>query len=254
MRVLLVLFLILSGAVSAQKTKSDSVFQFTYFKKSGKIATKRLLYSENIRFGYAKAYNEQGVEIYSMSTRNVGGHASVDFQFYESGAVRSAHYTSQPDGGIQRGDVRHRFDETGKVIEVIDLSDDGFGRTVTRPILRFETPNTPAPAKPEIAVCAEIYSTEIYLLNLTRKKVVVTVTKQPVNGQYFKTDYHLNPGDSILAGTYIGAQLFVPASSVFNVQISEKRPNRKNRFHTVWDQFLQPSPALRQERLLLIQR
>ena len=72
-----------------QKAKSDSTFEFKYFKY-GKISTKRLLTSEKIRFGFLKAYKIDGTEIYTTHTRNVEGHASVDVEYYPSGAIKKA--------------------------------------------------------------------------------------------------------------------------------------------------------------------
>jgi hypothetical protein len=62
MRLLLLLFLSPLFVIS-QKSKSDSTFEYTYFK-NGKISTKRLQLSDKIHFGYLKAYKDDGTEIY----------------------------------------------------------------------------------------------------------------------------------------------------------------------------------------------
>ncbi|NCA22301.1 MAG: hypothetical protein EBS86_14335, partial [Crocinitomicaceae bacterium] len=116
----LLLFILIPFFGLNQKAKSDSTFEFKYFK-NGKISTKRLLTSDKIRFGYLKAYKIDGTEIYVTHTRNVGGHASVDVEYYPNGAIKKAHATDQPDGGIQYGDVTHYFDEDGNITSIQNI-------------------------------------------------------------------------------------------------------------------------------------
>jgi hypothetical protein len=241
MRLFLFFFLFPLFVIS-QKSKSDSTFEYKYFK-NGKISTKRLQLSDKIHFGYLKAYKVDGTEIYSMSTRNVGGHGSVDVEYYPSGAIKKAHATSQPDGGIQYGDITHY------------LSDDGPGRMITTPTFRQVDPVV-APKiekKQEVVQCATIYSSEIFIVNLTRKPQTIISKKTPPNGIGFKEKTIVNPGDTVLLGGYYEAQLFTPASTVFSAEV-ELLKNRSNTFHFVWDNFIQATPALRKHYLLLIDK
>jgi hypothetical protein len=190
-----------------------------------------------------------------MSTRNVGGHGSVDVEYYPSGAIKKAHATSQPDGGIQYGDITHYFDEIGNVTSVVDLSDDGPGRMITTPTFRQVDPVV-APKiekKQEVVQCATIYSSEIFIVNLTRKPQTIISKKTPPNGIGFKEKTLVNPGDTVLLGGYYEAQLFTPASTVFSAEV-ELLKNRSNTFHFVWDNFIQATPALRKHYLLLIDK
>jgi len=267
MRRLFILFFIFPIICFTQKSKSDSLYEYTYFK-NGKVATKRLLLNEKVHFGYLIAYDFQGKEIYNMSTRNIGGHASIHVEFYPSGAIKTAHYTSQPDGGIQRGDVKHYFDESGTVTNVVDMSDDGFGRTVVTPIFKREpqeeTPfvptekekpqTVPKPITKEVVECAIIYSTEIYLVNYTRKTQQIITEKKPSNGQAFKETYTIQPGDTLFLGYYIGAQNYVDASTVFSARVEQKKKTKSNPYYLIWDKFVQPKAELRQYHLLLIER
>lgn len=253
MRLFLFFFLFPLFVIS-QKSKSDSTFEYKYFK-NGKISTKRLQLSDKIRFGYLKAYKVDGTEIYSMSTRNVGGHGSVDVEYYPSGAIKKAHATSQPDGGIQYGDITHYFDEIGNVTSVVDLSDDGPGRMITTPTFRQVDPVVPLKKeeKPKVVECAIIYSSEIFVVNLTRKPQTIISKKTPPNGIGFKEKTIVNPGDTVLLGGYYEAQLFTPAATVFSAEV-ELLKNRSNTFHFVWDNFIQATPALRKHYLLLIDK
>jgi hypothetical protein len=251
---LFLFFILFPLFVISQKSKSDSTFEYKYFKNC-KISTKRLQLSDTIHFGYLKAYKVDGTEIYSMSTRNVGGHGSVDVEYYPSGAIKKAHATSQPDGGIQYGDITHYFDEIGNVTSIVDLSDDGPGRMITTPTFRQVDPVV-APKtekKQEVVQCATIYSSEIFIVNLTRKPQTIISKKTPPNGIGFKEKTLIDPGDTVLLGGYYEAQLFTPASTVFNAEV-ELLKNRSNTFHFVWDNFTQVSPALRKHYLLLIDK
>jgi hypothetical protein len=251
---LFLFFILFPLFVISQKSKSDSTFEYKYFK-NGKISTKRLQLSDKIHFGYLKAYKVDGTEIYSMSTRNVGGHGSVDVEYYPSGAIKKAHATSQPDGGIQYGDITHYFDEIGNVTSIVDLSDDGPGRMITTPTFRQVDPVV-APKtekKQEVVQCATIYSSEIFIVNLTRKPQKIISKKTPPNGIGFKEKTLIDPGDTVLLGGYYEAQLFTPASTVFNAEV-ELLKNRSNTFHFVWDNFIQTTPALRKHYLLLIDK
>lgn len=252
---LFLLFFLFPLLVMSQKSKSDSTFKYIYFK-NGKISTKRLQLSDRIHFGYLKAYKDDGTEIYACSTRNVGGHGSVDVEYYPSGAIKKAHATSQPDGGIQRGDITHYFDEEGNITNIVDLSDDGWGRTVTYPDFKKVDPqpivSPKIDKKREVAQCAIIYSSEIFVVNLTRKPQTIISKKTPPNGIGFKEKTLVNPGDTVLLGGYYEAQLFTSATTVYSAGVELTKQNKNSSFHFVWDNFVQAHPALRKHYLLLI--
>jgi len=254
---LIILFSLFPLFVFSQKSKSDSTFEYKYFK-NGKISTKRLLLSDKIHFGYLKAYKIDGTEIYTTYPRNVGGHSSVDVEYYPSGAIKKAHATDQPDGGIQYGDITHYFDEEGNITNIVDLSDDGWGRTVTYPDFKKVDPQpivTPKiDKKPEVISCAVIYSTEIFIVNFTNKPQTIISKKTPPNGIGFKEKTLVNPGDTIMLGGYYEAQMYTPAATVYGAEVELTKQNKNSSFHFVWDNFLQSTPALRKHYLLLIDK
>lgn len=253
MRYLLLFLLYPTFFIYSQKSKSDSTFEYTYFK-NGKISTKRLLTTEKIHFGYFKAFKIDGTEIYNTYTRNVGGHSSVYVDYYPNGAIKKAHATDQPDGGIQHGDITHYFDEQGNVTSVVDLGDDGHRRIVTTPTFRQVDLVVPPKKeeKPKVVECAIIYSSEIYVVNFTRKRQVLIATKTPPNGLGFKNKILVNPGDTVIFGSFVEAQMFTPASVVFNAKVETSK--KSNSYHLVWDAFIQPKESLRQYYLLLIDK
>ena len=249
------LFILIPFLSLNQKAKSDSTYEFKFFK-NGNISTKRLLTTDKIHFGYLKAYKVDGKEIYITHTRNVGGHSSVEVEYYPNGSIKKAHATDQPDGGIQYGDVTHYFDEQGNVTNVVDLSDDGHGRTIVSPIFRQEQPYIvpKTEEKPKVVECAVIYVSEIYVVNLSRKSQTVVSIKTPPNGIDFLSKKTINSGDTVKFGNYVEAQMFTPASTVFSYEIETKKKNDSNSIHAVWGAFVQVTPEKRQYYLLLIDK
>ena len=100
----------------------------TYFK-TGEISTLqyKLYGNQDALEGPCIAYDITGKEIYRQNARRWGGYGNVKFSYYENGAVNSAHYTSHPDGGIQRTDITTYFDKEGTVTKTVDLSTEGRG-------------------------------------------------------------------------------------------------------------------------------
>ena len=231
--------------------KGDTTFNYHYFR-TGELSSKEVVLTQDIVWGYAKAYDRSGKEIYTRQTRRVAGHASVSFKYHESGAVRSAHYTSHPDGGIQYSDVLHSFDEEGSVTDVRDLSTDDQGRmrlTVqpTDPAMVKETVY-----KQEVMECAVIYSSEVYVVNLTGKTIEIVPKKSPAGGQWFNENQKIRNRDTVLLGSFIEAQRFThPRERVEVIIVSgKKRRNAKN--HQVWDHFVQESREKRRYYLLAV--
>jgi len=85
MKLLLFWFTINCSWLCLSQSK-DTIFIIRYHQNK-KIATKEVKLSNEQNWGYAKAFDQQGNEIYIMHTRNVAGHASVEFIYYPSGAV-----------------------------------------------------------------------------------------------------------------------------------------------------------------------
>jgi hypothetical protein len=212
----------------------DTIFIIRYHQNK-KIATKEVKLSNDQLWGYAKAFDQQGKEIYLMHTRRVAGHATVDFSYYPSGAVRQAHFTSHPDGGIQWSDIAHHFDENGKITEEIDASSDDYGHYRVRIDSPYQLDTIKHPVSPPVVVpskkqevirCAEIYSTEIYLINATGKtrKYKASSIGAPLVEE--KLEGEIIANDTLKLGSYIDAQLFTHPKERLKVEIS----GRKNDF------------------------
>ncbi len=245
-----ILFLILTSISWSQK--KDTTFTIRYHSNK-KISTKEVKLTNELNWGYVKAFDRTGKEIYHRQIRNVAGHSSVSFEYYPTGAVQKAHFTGHPDGGIQWDDVAHYFDENGIITQVIDNSSDEYGHyklridpslysdTISKP---YVTPTTvkETPKKPEVVACAEIYSTEIYLINATGKKriVVTQLLNAPMDG--FQKEVTVDKNDTINLGNYIDAQLFTHPKERVSVAIKARKTDT---FKLFWEEPKQEGKSKR---------
>lgn len=232
--------------------KRDTLFTIRYHSNKN-ISTKEVKLTNDLNWGYAKAFDRNGKEIYKMYIRNVAGHSSVNFEYYPSGSVQKAHFTGHPDGGIQWDDVTHYFDENGIVTNVINNSSDEYGHyklridpslysdTIRKP---YSTPNTvkETPKKQDVVSCAEIYSTEIYLINATGKKrnVVARLLNAPIDG--FQKEVTVANNDTIILGNYIEAQLFTHPKERISLQIIGRKAEK---FQLFWEEPKQDGKSRR---------
>ncbi len=108
-----------------QVEKAEGTYVYCYHK-NGKLSTEefRNSSSQYMASGYAKAFDNTGKEIYNQPTSRSGLLSSVIFVYYENGAVKSAEYNSHPDGGIQWYKKTTYFDESGKITDEYEFSDD----------------------------------------------------------------------------------------------------------------------------------
>jgi len=125
--------------------------KYTYFK-NGKKATSQC-YDADDRWGQARAYNDKGAVIYEKELRKIAGHSSVQFSFYENGAVKKAEYSSAPDAGIQWYRTYTYFAPDGTITsEIHNNYDDGPGTTAPFKRQEYVNPPTrtlsPTPPKP----------------------------------------------------------------------------------------------------------
>ncbi len=258
---LLLFLLSISFVLTATSQKKDTTFSIHYHSNK-KISTKEVKLTNDLNWGYAKAFDRNGKEIYLMHTRNVAGHSSVDFYYYPSGAVEKAHFSSHPDGGIQWSDITHYFDENGNVTSVIDNSSDEFGHfrlnvdptlfndTVKErdvvPVVKKENPK-----KEEVIACAEIYSTDFYLINATGKKRTYTarLLNAPIEGMQKQGVIFQN--DTIHLGSYIEAQLFTHPKERFSLEI---KGNKSEKFNLFWEEPKQDGKSKRSYYLIAVKQ
>jgi hypothetical protein len=245
-----IFFILLSFFSFTQK--KDTSFTIRYHSNK-KISTKEVKLTNDLNWGYVKAFDRNGKEIYHRQIRNIAGHSSVNFEYYPSGAVQKAHFTGHPDGGIQWDDVAHYFDENGIVTQVVDNSSDEYGHYKLRidPSLYSDTMSKPnlvtktvkeTPKKQEVVACAEIYATEFYLINATGKKQNVTarLINAPIEG--FQKEVSVAKNDTIKLGNYIEAQLFTHPKERVSVEINGRKTHK---FRLFWEEPKQEGKSKR---------
>jgi hypothetical protein len=242
MNLLLSIFLIIFSLTSIAQ-KKDTTFTIRYHSNK-KISTKQVNLTNELYWGYAKAFDKNGKEIYSRQIRNIAGHSSVVFSYYASGAVQKANFNGHPDGGIQWDDVTHYFDENGIVTQVIDNSSDEYGHyklridpnyisdTISKPYI-LPSKVKEKPKKQEVSSCAEIYSTEFYLINATGKKrnAIARLLNAPIDG--FQKQLSISRNDTVLIGSYIEAELFTHPKERVAIEIKGRKSDF---FQLFWEE------------------
>jgi hypothetical protein len=202
-----------------------------YFTGTKKVSTTHC-YDKDNRWGRARAFNRLGQQIYERDLRRIAGHSTVEFTYYESGAVKTASYSSAPDAGIQWYRSHTTFSEDGKVTS--ETHDDYDNRPQvfyrTRPgehIPDKPVVVTPAPHKTTVAECAVIYSSEFWFTNYTPHTVIITAT-----GKYNKSvtfTLSLHPRETLKCGQLILAQQFDDPAKTFDFTVTPLKPGKKQK-------------------------
>ena len=225
-------------------SQKDTLFDIHYHK-NGKISTKSVIFQDEIIWGYAKAYNKKGEEIYSMGTRRCAGNASVDFYYYEDGSVSKAHHTSHPDGGIQWGDITHYFDQDGNITNIEDNSSDMYGHPQIQimPDPNFEYKEE-TQVKQEVVQCAEIYESEFFIINLSNKPYTISISNKGGLDDK-KTNTIITRKDTVLINSYIEAQIFTHPKEYLIIQFHNKTQKKSIKMNSIWTEAVQVSRTKR---------
>ncbi|MCA1761849.1 MAG: hypothetical protein LC664_02435 [Flavobacteriales bacterium] len=249
MRYVFVIFTSLLSIVAF--AESDTLH--VHYHENGKVSTLSIL-DEN-RFGSSKAYNKSGKLIYEKPIRRVAGIATVAYTHYNSGSVKTATYTDQPDGGIQWYKGYTWFSEDG-VITKEKEDDYNYDPSkviqpdfpVPEPHKRPEkTPKNPYPNRipkkktqpdkkqipekekraPEIIECASIHTNTVRIINHCAYKLDIVLIHQ---NKYSR--FTLKPGDTYYGPSYISAEISSPVDDNMNFRYSTPK-KRKNPVHLI---------------------
>lgn len=210
--------------------------QYRYFAGSRLVSTS-VCYDREQHWGIAKAFNKKGEVIYQRQLRRIAGHSSVEFSWYGSGAIKTAAWSSAPDGGIQWYKSFTTFTEDGQINGEIEDSHDN-RVTVHAPKTLPNAPTTVVPAKPAVAECAVIYASEFWFTNFTPFAVVATATHR-----YRPTERYvivLNPGESKKCGQVILAQQFDEPTRTFDFSAMPSRSAAKQRLVVIPSDTIPP--------------
>ncbi|MFQ3576711.1 MAG: hypothetical protein SNJ77_09780 [Cytophagales bacterium] len=249
------LILIFLSQTGFTQTK-DTLFNITYHNNK-KISTKSVRFENNgIYWGYAKAFDREGKLIFNAQTRRVAGHASVHFTFHPNGMVKTAHYTSHPDGGIQWTDIKHHFDENGKETHVDDRSSDLYGRPTIHPTFKIHHEKEEIqpkreveitkPVKQETITCAEVYETEVYLVNLSKRKTRFSFNSLVKMNNQLNSPIEIAVGDSLKLGSFTEAQMFTHPKERIKFELATKN------IKVLWDEPQQISKTKRKYYAVLV--
>lgn len=218
---------LLSGMPVALHAQEYSTCANKYFTGTKKVATSHC-YDKDNRWGKARAFNRLGQQIYERDLRRIAGHSSVDFTYYESGAVKTASYSSAPDGGIQWYRSLTTFSEDGKITSETHDDYDNRPHVFYRTRPGEHIPDKPvvvtAPPKPTVAECAVIYSSEFWFTNYTPHTVIITAT-----GKYNKSvtfTLSLHPRETLKGGQLILAQQFDDPAKTFDFIVTPLKPGK----------------------------
>ncbi len=219
---MIVVFCSITGATQGQEMANC---QYRYFAGSRQVASSVCFDKEN-RWGIAKAYNRKGEVIYERQLRRIAGHSSVVFSWYNTGGVKTAAWSSAPDGGIQWYKSFTTFTEDGQVNgEIQDSYDDRV--TTIAPKEPPAMPTVVVPTKPTAAECAVIYSSEFWFTNFTPYPVQAIATHR-----YRPTERYaitLMPGETKKCGQVILAQQFDEPGRTFDFAAAPLRNAKKQR-------------------------
>lgn len=204
------LIFIFSLGLSAQQatktfTRKDTVWTISYFT-SGQKSTEIYNLVSDSRWHQLRAYDKTGKVIYERSYGQKHGSSGVSLKYHPNGAIYTAHYTMQPDGGIQYYDVTSYFTPEGKLDHEEDNSRGNDGQLHVAPTVnpaRTPVPNVhiaPQPATKPSECTPVPASTEIYLINYTSERLHIrsqytTIAAGPVY-------YDVEPSDTVRVGMY----------------------------------------------------
>lgn len=161
--------------------------------------------------GKAQAYNLKGEIIYEKGVRNFAGHASVHFSHYPSGAVKSAHYSSAPDAGVQWYKSDTQFDEQGNITGYFEQSHEG----LLRPSFQFEQIKS---------ATISMYNHRTKLVNNTNYLILCTIKE----GQTSK-EIVIKPGKFYLGPNYNVQDSVIDLSEKVTFQFEVPNVKRKTR-------------------------
>ena len=237
-----ILFSILFQSLQAQNKEYKNC-EITYFKNKAQSTSK--CYDEYNRWGVAKAFNTKGEVIFERGLRKVGGHSSVYFSFYPSGAVHIAECSDAPDGGIQWFKSKTTFDENGKIIDYWEQSNDDMRRPSViinpnrdeKPLQPQNPPPAPKPEPKPIQTpqpvippsptlkpneCAVPITSQLWLVNKTPVKIKVLIW--PENPKDSERTVEIDKEQSVMVGFLNADKGFEDPYSKYTLKVSAADP------------------------------
>lgn len=191
----------LAAQFNCQQYSTDSGELSICFHRNRQRST--IMHHSNGRFKeiHFTAYNQQGKLIYEKQYSNAWGHGHIETRYYASGALLSAHFSFQPDGGIQHTDINTYFFEDGSFDREEDYS---LGNNGTPELKIPKGRQQPAYNKTtESMPCQEISSSDIFIINASGKNI--SVHAQYIWGSAQPFELQMKKGDTLKLGVFYPA-------------------------------------------------
>ena len=201
-----------------------------HYNRNGKIASS-VCYDRDGRWGKAKAFGIKGELIYEKEVRHVAGTASVEFSYYENGAVKAAKWYSAPDGGIQWYNTTTFFSPEGKIEREEEYN--YYDKPTTHTVLTKE-PLVRKTAEPETQRCGAIYVTELWFINNTNYTIRVQVSRRGI--PLVDSVTLLKPGDTAKGDEFYMAEQFVDPNEYYNFSVFYCGRHKKKKSNLVFYQ------------------
>lgn len=219
------LALVLPLGIMAQPTEktisTDSGRVELHYFTFGEISTKAWMDKDD-RWGHSWAYKRSGEVIFDGQTRKVGGHASIRFWYYPSGAVSKVETSDAPDGGIQWYESTTTFDEDGQRTGFQESGQDDNG-PITRPTVTRIPPAVVQPVVPETVYEQRLFVNELFVVNPTKWTCAVDIIVDDPSPALRGGHTTIGPRDTLRIGSYSIGERFSPPDEHVRVFLSRKK-------------------------------
>jgi hypothetical protein len=208
----MVLSVMATAQLDRKEIRTDSGLVVLHHLRNGMVSTLEWTDKDG-RWGRARAFDQNGREIFAYQTRSIGGHATVRFSYHPNGAISKAEVSDAPDGGIQWYRSTTTFDEGGVRTGFSEQGHDDHGPIPGPGTVRETRPAlTPVkrPADQEVMTCQKLYVNEVFVVNRTNSACRVKALAKAPSPALPSATYTLAPGDTVRLGTYSIGEAFAP--------------------------------------------
>lgn len=199
--------------------RGDTIYQRCYYT-TGQLASEISYLKSDERWKHLKVYTTAKAVSYETSYGQRYGSSHVELRYQGHGGVASAHYTMQPDGGIQYTDVTTYLRPDGTVDHVEDMSRGNDGEM--HPWLKHmpEKPQTVVPA-PKPAACLPVpEQKELYVINYTSETLHLICQYRDI--QAAAMALMIEAADTTKVGVYSATNSSADPLRHYMIQVADK--------------------------------
>jgi hypothetical protein len=138
----------------------------------------------------------------------------------------------------------------GNITNIEDNSSDMYGHPRLQITYEPQFEYKENPIKQEVVPCAEIYETEVHVINLSGKSITLNVSN--IGNSEYKEQYSISKLiDTILVNTYIEAQIFTHPKNILEFSLLNKNLKKSIELNTLWADPVQLSRTKRAYYMIL---